>query len=221
MSALAKINVLFFSYLVIEHLNKTRRENTNPAPMAYFYCVRNPAEPERADPDEIMRSILKQLSSSTSAISVREPVATRYKELKKEATESGCEDPPKLTVSECEELILELLISNPATIVIDALDECNPARRHELLQALDNIIQVSSNVVNIFVSSRDDNDIVCQLENSSNVIIKSSDNCEDIQRYIISQVDRLIKNKRLLSGKVSEELKKQIISVLTKGAQGM
>ena len=206
---------------MIEHLNKARSENKNPAPTAYFYCVRNPAEPERADPDEIMRSILKQLSSSKSTVSVREPVATRYKELKKEATESGCEEPSKLTVAECEELILELLISNPATIIIDALDECNPARRHELLHALDNIIQASSNVVNIFVSSRNDNDIACRLETSPNVIIKSSDNREDIQRYIISQVDRLITNKRLLSGKVSEELKKQIISVLTQGAQGM
>lgn len=206
---------------MIEHLNKERSNSRSPAPIGYFYCVRNTSEPERADPDEIMRSILKQLSSSTSAVAVREPVAAKYKELKKDADETGCQEPSKLTMTECEELILELLSSNPATIIIDALDECDPVRRHELLEVLDNIIQESSNVVNVFVSSRDDNDIVCRLENSPNVIINATDNGKDIQRFIIFQVNQSIKNRRLLSGRVSDELKEQIISVLTKGAQGM
>lgn len=206
---------------MIECINKERSNNRSPAPIAYFYCARNTSEPERADPDEIMRSILKQLSSSTSAVAVREPVAAKYKALKKEADETGCEEPSKLTITECKALVLELLSSNPATIIIDALDECDPARRYELLEVLDNIIQQSSNVVNIFVSSRDDNDIVCRLENSPNVIINATDNGKDIQRFIVSQVDQSIKNKRLLSGRVSGELKQQIINVLTEGAQGM
>lgn len=205
---------------MIEHLNKERSNSESPAPIAYFYCVRNTSEPERADPDEIMRSILRQLSSSTSAVAVREPVAARYKELKMEADEIG-EEPTKLTITECQELILELLNSNPATIIIDALDECDPARRHELLEVLDNIIQESSNVVNVFVSSRNDNDLVCRLESSPNVIINVSDNGRDIQRFIVSQVDQSIKNKRLLSGRVSDALREQIINVLTEGAQGM
>ena len=206
---------------MIEHINKGRSSNRNPAPIGYFYCVRNTSEPERADPDEIMRSILKQLSSSTSDVAIREPVAAKYKELKLKADETGCLEPSKLSITECEALILELLKSNPATIVIDALDECDPDRRHELLEALDNIIQQSSNVVNIFVSSRDDNDIVCQLEDSPNVIINATDNDKDIQRFVVSQIDQAIKKKRLLSGRVSDELKQQIINVLTAGAQGM
>ena len=168
-----------------------------------------------------MRSILKQLSSSKSADPIREPVARRYKELRKEADEIGYEELSKLTITDCEELILELLVSNPATIVIDALDECDPDRRHELLEALDRIIQESSNVVNIFVSSRDDNDIVCRLEQSLNVVINARNNRKDIQRFIVSQVDQSIKNKRLLHGRVSHELREQIIDVLTEGAQGM
>ena len=148
-------------------------------------------------------------------------MAAKYKALKKEADETGCEEPSKLTITECEALVLELLRSNPATIIIDALDECDPARRYELLEVLDNIIQQSSNVVNIFVSSRDDNDIVCRLENSPNVIIDATDNGKDIQRFIVSQVDQSIKNKRLLSGRVSGDLKQQIINVLNEAAQGM
>ena len=189
--------------------------------MAYFYCVRNTSEPERADSDAIMQSILKQLSSSTSAVAVREPVAKKYKELKTEADETGCQESSKLIITECEELILELLRSNSATIIIDALDECDLARRHELLEVLDKIIQESSNVVNIFVFSWDDDDIVCRLKNSSNVFINVRNNYEDIQRFIFSQVDQSIKNKRLLSGRVSYELKQQIINVLTEGAEEM
>lgn len=53
------------------------------------------------------------------------------------------------------------------------------------------------------------------------MIVRASDNREDIERFIVSQVDQSIKNKRLLSGNVSKELKERIIHVLIEGAQGM
>jgi hypothetical protein len=99
-----------------------------------------------------MRCILKQLSCSKSDLPVRAPVSKRYKQLKEEADGDGHEEPPKLTVTESVELILALLERNPATIIIDALDECDPVRRHELLGAFDTIIRDSANVVKIFVS---------------------------------------------------------------------
>jgi hypothetical protein len=116
---------------------------------------------------------------------------------------------------------VNLLESNPATIIIDALDECDPARRHELLTGLDNIIQQSASLVKVFVSSRDDNDIVCQLNHSPNLFIRASDNSEDIERFVHSEVAQCIKDKRLLSGRVSEGLKSRIIATLSDGAQGM
>jgi hypothetical protein len=167
-----------------------------------------------------MRSILKQLSCSSSALPVRDPVAKAYKERKKEAEDNGCE-PAKLSATECVGLIVNLLESNPATIIIDALDECDPARRHELLAGLDNIIQQSASLVKVFVSSRDDNDIVCRLNHSPNLFIRASDNSEDIERFVLSEVAQCIKDKRLLSGRVSEGLKSRITATLEDGAQGM
>ncbi len=35
-----------------------------PLPIAYFYCARSPAEPARSSPDEVLRGILKQLSTT-------------------------------------------------------------------------------------------------------------------------------------------------------------
>lgn len=207
--------------MIVEELRKQKATNEASAPIAYFYCARNTAEPERANPDEIMRSILKQLSSSKASLPVREPVATTYKTLKEKADDSGLEQPAKLTVEECEDLVLGLLETNPATIVIDALDECDPDRRYELLLALDKIIQKSASIVKVFVSSRDDNDIVCRLKNSPNVIIRASDNHNDIQRFIGSLVAQSINNKRLLSGRASKVLENRIVTVLEEGAKGM
>jgi hypothetical protein len=38
-------------------------------------------------------------------------------------------------------MIIPLLEQNPATIIIDARDECDPKRRFELFKALDKVIQ--------------------------------------------------------------------------------
>jgi hypothetical protein len=194
--------------------------NKAPAPVAYFYCARNKSEPQRANPEEIMRSVLKQLSCSKSDLPVREPVAKMYQERKEEAEDNGCE-PEKLTLAECVDIIVALLESNPATIIIDALDECDPARRGELLAALDKIIQLSANLMKIFVSSRDDNDIVLRLTNSPNVFIRASDNSEDIERFVRTEVARSVEDEKLLSGQVSEDLKNKIVIALIEGAQGM
>lgn len=194
--------------------------NVASAPIAYFYCVRSPAEPQRTDPNEIMRSILKQLSCSNSELPIREPVAKEFQERKEQAQNEACE-PEKLSIRECENLIVALLKHNPATIVIDALDECDPLRRHELLKTLDNLIQRSASVVKIFVSSRNDNDIVCWLTVSPNIIIQASKNDADIISFVHSEVNQTIENKRLLRGRISKELKHQIITTLLRGAQGM
>jgi len=167
-----------------------------------------------------LRSILKQLSFSASDLPIRKPVAETYKDRKKEAEDDGTAI-EALTIEECLRLILALLESDPATIIIDALDECDPYQRHKLLDALDRIIQESASLVKMFVSSRDDNDIVCQLTRSPNVFIRADDNGEDIKHFIDSEVDQSIRSKRLLSGEVSEELKSRIKITLTQGAQGM
>ena len=64
--------------LVIQELRNEMRTTISLAPLAYFYCANNPAEPGRADPDEIMSSLLKQLSNSKADELIREPVIPEY-----------------------------------------------------------------------------------------------------------------------------------------------
>ncbi|KAI9772569.1 MAG: hypothetical protein M1839_002451 [Geoglossum umbratile] len=185
--------------------------------LAYFYCARNPAEPERADPGEILRSIVRQLSCLKPGHPIMEPITIKYSQ--REEDSFGL---TKLTFEECLELIIELAELYPSTtIILDALDECIPDTRHELLQALDDIIQKSAGLVKILVSSRDNQDIVCRLRDSPNLYVHRSDNSEDIRRFVRQEVWEAVKRGRLLRGSVSDDLARQVIHTLVEGAQGM
>ena len=186
------------------------------APIAYFYCARNAAEPERANPESVLLSIARQLSGSDITKPICGATAQRYAGLRKKGL-----DGRKLSRQETVALILELLENSPATLVIDALDECDPSRRHELFSSLDRIIQNSANVVKILVSSRDDGDILCRLERSPNVYISAKYNADDICRFIQYEVSSAIQNKRLLHGEVADHVRCQIIRTLEANAQGM
>ena len=133
--------------------------DADSASTAFFYCARSTAEPARAKPVEILCALLRQLCTSNSDQPVKNPVAREYEARKKKA-EDDCSTIKRLTVEECTRLIIELTKDHPATIILDALDECEEITRHELLEALDSIISNSANVVKIFISSRDDIDIV-------------------------------------------------------------
>lgn len=194
--------------------------NTNSAPVAYFYCARDASEPQRADPEEVLRAIVKQLSCQDSTRPLREPVLIEYQKRKLDAEEDGLE-PSKLSATYCIDLILALTDQTPATLVIDALDECEPTRRYELLNALHTIIDESPSVIKILVSSRDDADLVSRLRRFPNIQISERDNGEDIQRFIHTEVHQAIQNRRLLNGRVAPPLKDRIVNKLVSGANGM
>ena len=163
---------------------------------------------------------MKQLSCSKAVLPIREPVAGVFRRRKEEAEDTG-DDPAKLTIVECETMIISLLEQNPATIIIDALDECDPKRRFELFKTLDSIIQKSASLVKVFVSSREDSDIVCRLEKSPNILINAMDNGQDIDRFVHTEVDNAVSHRRLLGGAVSKTLFDKIVNRLIQGAQGM
>ena len=106
-----------------------------------------------------MGALLRQLASVQSDLRIKDPVAEEYAARKRDA-ERDNSALKKLTVQDCTRLIIELTRQHPATIILDALDECEKDTRHELLEAFDEIISQSTEVVKVFVSSRDDIDIV-------------------------------------------------------------
>ncbi|TEY67148.1 hypothetical protein BOTCAL_0129g00200 [Botryotinia calthae] len=151
---------------VIEYLRNRAQKHHDSAPIAYFYCARTINEPERADPTEMLSNILEQLCSLDADTPIRKPVSNNYLIRRKEARGRT---PEKLSLEETVNIILELLESNPATIVIDGLDECDPLKRNDLILGLQKIVTKSNNIVKVFVSSRDDHDLVHHLAPSMHI----------------------------------------------------
>ncbi|KAF7951700.1 hypothetical protein EAE96_006999 [Botrytis aclada] len=208
---------------VIESLCQEASVIGTAAPVAYFYCSRNTAEPERANPEEVLRSILEQVSSNTANLPIRKPVVEVYKNLKKE--NRGLPPQERLSLDETTEVLLEILQVDPFYVVIDALDECDPRERYSLIESLKKIIDESANVVKVFISSRRDNDIVSQFKESPCISIQPSHISKDIQDYVKKEVSETMKKKRIVKGKLTpeqkEKIEQQITQALIDGSQGM
>ena len=125
-----------------------------------------------------------------------------------------------LDLAECVAIILGLTNTNPAVIIIDGLDECDPVRRHELISTFETVTQNSLSLVKVLISSQDDGDIVARLSGHQNVHLVVGDTLEDMEQFIELEVSRSITQKRLLRNRVTVELKAKIIAFLQRRAQG-
>jgi hypothetical protein len=213
--------------LVIDQLEK--RDN-----VAYFYCMRNPAEPQRGRGDQILASLVRQLAGTSPDKPILPPVVTQYGDAIDGLTEF---DDQAWTADESGRVLLELMGEYPAaTIVLDALDEVNQEDRQELLDILSGLLQDSPNLLKIFISSRDNYDIALHFEGSPNVYIDADDNARDISSFmcvswrafgsIVSAnqlciSDDRLKSARLLHNRLSKDLEAKIVETLLQGARGM
>ena len=144
---------------VIDSFLEERSGQASPAPLAYFYCAKNAFELKRADPEKIMRSIVRQLTSSSAAQrKVNDTLLSEYERREAEAMIDGF-DVAGLRIAECVRLVLDTTGSNPASIIVDAVDEIQETRRHELLNALIQITKESASVVKVFLTSRDNSNV--------------------------------------------------------------
>lgn len=202
--------------IVIDDAMRRSAAGQNPPPV-YFYCSRNAAEPERSNPDAILASIVRQLSCVQPGVPLRPSIIEKYERKGQGFLSSG------LRLEESRDLILELVKQyRMTTIVIDALDEIDSEKRHALLEALEDILQEAVGLVKVFVSSRDDQDIVCTLEEYPSLGLASDKNQRDIEQFVRTETERLISKRRLLRySKCKEELKYLIIEQVSKGADGM
>ncbi|KAF8542431.1 hypothetical protein BDD12DRAFT_876476 [Trichophaea hybrida] len=147
--------------------------------LAYFYYKRD--ETSRNTPDEILRSLLKQLSQLRDG-PLLQPVVKEYKSEEIEGFPSG-----SLRLPRCLALIIECVnYYSQMSIMIDALDECDRERRDALFDALKIIREESKSFVRIFTSSREIADILLQFDKIPNVRIGATDNAGDIELFVES-----------------------------------
>ncbi|GLA12779.1 hypothetical protein AnigIFM62618_008735 [Aspergillus niger] len=180
-------------------------------------------EPERSDAREILRSLLKQVSLIEGDKTIRLPSVEAYQERRAEASHTG-ERPAPLTVEECTELMCEIGRATPLTIVIDALDECNPQQRGIIIHALEEIRRQCRDVVKIFVSSRHEADIAAHFNGGEVSEVTASANEKDLNRFIGIQVESFVQRWSTIHEEpipLLQQLEKEIREALVAGAHGM
>ncbi|KAH7363777.1 hypothetical protein BKA65DRAFT_472146 [Rhexocercosporidium sp. MPI-PUGE-AT-0058] len=203
--------------LVIEDALQLSARGLVPRP-AIFYCSQNTAEPLRADPTSILASIARQLASLTPSSAVLPPVIDLYEEMEGQGSASGT-----LDIDESKELILALVNLYPVTtIIIDALDECCANERSVILNFIRMIVEESSSLVRIFISSREDGDIVFHLDRFPNMRISSGKNQVDIDAFVASETSLLVKPGYLLRNSArQQELAEEVATKVAAQASGM
>lgn len=185
--------------------------------LAYFYCRRD--ELAMRDPEAILRAVVEQLGYLRASYrSTIQKLVIRLYQAKKDQGFS----PEPLGFQESLELIISLVgVYSRTTIVIDALDEIDRSKRQGFLDSLVTIIESSKSLVKIFVTSREDRDIVLRFENVPNINIGVGQNSGDIEAYVRAEVDKCIAQGRLLRGVVTTHFMETVIATLIKGAHGM
>ncbi|KAH6662692.1 hypothetical protein B0J14DRAFT_685218 [Halenospora varia] len=203
--------------IVIKDAKKAFHNSQSPA-LVFFYYSQNTAKPARSSPDAIIATIARQLSCLQPGHPLLPLTVAAYKKQEMEGFASG-----SLGIDESRALILQLVKHYLlTTIMIDALDKCDLERRADLLETLELILQESSSLVKIFVSSRRDHDIVLHLQDYPNLKLSSEMNKDDISSFVTTKTYNLIKRKKLLALSTNKEnLKTEIIKQVTKNTDGM
>ncbi|KAI1424997.1 ankyrin repeat-containing domain protein [Xylaria sp. FL1777] len=217
---------------VIDSFLSDRKFNNLSGPVAYFYCDSSEFEPERALPSEILRSLLRQLTTGNSnQFVVNSVVLVDYERRLAQSTVDSI-DMQKLGVQDCVSLILRITATDPLIIIIDALYEIDDNKLPELIEALRQIVANSSNVVKIFLTARSNrgllsHDAVDQTStkkveanglNVTKINISRDEVLKDMEAYVKLQLSIATDNRHLLGGNISPELTDFLTQRLVDGA---
>jgi hypothetical protein len=181
--------------------------------LAWFYCKRNDAA--REEPNSILRSLVRQLSVSRSGNGLQPHIIQVYEQHQRFAT-------MELTNDDCSYILSKYVNIYPQTnIILDALDECDPDTRGQLLDIFDNLVKSSSKPVKFFISSRPDGDISYRFHGGPNIELSARDNTADIEKFVCSRIDSHDywgKGKRK---EMSPSLRGRVVQTLQERSDGM
>jgi ankyrin repeat protein len=184
---------------------------SNNAPVAFFYCSSAESEQDRRDTISVLRSLARQLMAAVSRHPRIHSAALAAYDSKLAAAKQHGFDLLSPSISECESLILAALEDNPATIVIDALDEMKDPRA--LIGSLELIRANSTNVVKIFMTGRDSASVLQTVTSLQRIRITTDENRMDVEQYILEGIDQLTTHHKL-----TPEMHSQVFQSLVCGA---
>lgn len=172
--------------------------NIVPA-VIYFYC--DFKESSKQTTAGLLGSLIAQLIQKKTEIP--EDVENLYRR-----SDNGEKPPEVPLLGECLHSVIRGF--SKVVVIIDALDEC--VERGLLFETLE---RLHANT-NVLITSREEQEIELQFENLPDLSIKQEDISPDIESFILGELMRQPKLKRLKS-----TTKLEITSSLTTGANGM
>jgi ankyrin repeat domain-containing protein 50 len=114
----------------------------------------------------------------------------------------------------CKEQLLQAVdLYENTTLVLDALDECEPKSRHQFMDTIEFLCSNSSKPIKVFISSRHEPDIQERLFKKPTIEIEARHNEEDIQKFVKSQLKR--------RWNMTQEFEKDMTYFLFKHSEGM
>lgn len=200
--------------MIIQSFVDQTEESGRPLPI-YFYCSRNEAGSRRSDPQQILCCLLRQCVESTSRPRLLHILKERYR------TGNAAVD---FNLNDVVDFLGQAIDDNlVSTVVLDALDECSPQNRQELIEQIKTLLQGRLRPVKIIISSREALDISKTLGTYPDIHIEASRNQDDINSYVEVKIKEVLDRGLLLPGEevaVTREIP-QIEACLRNGAQGM
>jgi len=191
--------------------------------LAFIYCSNDRADRgreevfSRADPEEMLRSIVSQLATRRQDRWVAPALEAKYDNFGPVSDKQRV-----LSYSDCVDIIVALTADVDITIVIDALDECDHGKCLQLIGKLKIITQRTSvdqslNPIKIFIATRSFTATEDDLESAHSLEVTVENNCEDVKKFIEATLDE--RSKDLLGGTASTQLKVEIRDTRSTGSE--
>ncbi|KAH6627042.1 hypothetical protein B0J18DRAFT_157987 [Chaetomium sp. MPI-SDFR-AT-0129] len=198
----------FLTSKVIDHVLGSIERSPGGDGFAFFYCNRN--EENRRNPLSVLRSFVRQLSTAPG---YPKEIQRKLRKMWEDMAPKGSE----LGIANCRAQLLESVNLFPrTTLILDALDECEPTSRSELISTIELLLSNSDNALRVFISSRPDRDIRRQFADKPNIEIQVRHNEGDIRRFVQGEVMTHGNWKGM-----SQMLQDEIVQVLLQRSEGM
>lgn len=181
---------------------------------AYFYCSRTTNDLSLQDPKSILLSLLRQLAAPLPGLAIKAPILSVYSRETSRGSHKA-----HLAIDEIISLLTDLIqrYYEKVVLVLDALDECEPRGRLQLLETFTKLTyNNTTTIVKTLISSRQDPDIEGHFMKTPNVWITATDNAADISEYVSKEL-----GKRLLRGKATKDLRDRVEQELNAKANGV
>lgn len=207
LTALAGAGKTYLTSKVIDQIDSLR-ETCNNEGFAFFYCNRN--EEERRKPLSVLRSYVRQLSTA-----VRSPghMRKQLRDLCRETRRNGSD----LGLDACKQQLLESVnLYSKTTLVLDALDECEPESREQLVNMMQHLLTESKKPLKVFISSRPDGDIRDCFASVPTIEIQATNNQDDIEKFVNEEI---VKHRRWDG--ISPSLREEVVTTLLGRSGGM